>query len=659
MVPKCSEVSKGIVSYTRTVRQNSFLSLSKDFRNDDIDPTRNRQVRTKTVGQSPEERELRQMRYENDKEENEDYDYYLVEDYDAYEEEEYSYTSRDSRENRRPSYVDEEDDSSGNFWSNPLGGMDLGTKPKEDRNFKRSSEGGRARSRSRKLRERESQRKTFRSGNPPAPIIFRDFYDRLFWYGFDPEETTSAADRTMFGGTKGKFNGLGLLQDINEESLGRRPRRLHSKESRKKEYDSKYDDEFDDYEEDRYDYYDDYDDYEGWDDDEEFEDVPMRTTRRMEKGSNKARARKIPTLPSRDRDEEFIYDAEVANKDEDSAISKSNPWSRGRSRRSTSDRRSRRGPARQRKSVASSWFEDDENPRSGRLSNRKALGKFDDEEEEYPDDQQTSPIINILDKVFQVDPDEVKYQAEDYNKRLGLDKKKRSRDFERNRNGSKPRKGYAYRYANADDKVEHEKFAEAASENSRPSIFKEDNNIIDVEATVQKETSEEQMKKYTEPRQSWEDRAAAYERVPPKGIKAWGPEGEIDGCVDARTYAAQTALVEIENAKKLFDQKENLVTEAEEDLLQLKREASIQKKLLLSEDDKRRSSRVRDRLRVINFDIEDAARNLRRAKAEALAAVDRLESIELRHWALLRQTEADQELEEKGKKQHDDKDNQD
>ena len=58
---------------------------------------------------------------------------------------------------------------------------------------------------------------------------------------------------------------------------------------------------------------------------------------------------------------------------------------------------------------------------------------------------------------------------------------------------------------------------------------------------------------------------------------------------------------------------------------------------------------IRDELRIINFDIEGSARKLRKAKGEALATIDKLEGIELRHWALLRQYEADQEL-EKGTK---------
>ena len=74
------------------------------------------------------------------------------------------------------------------------------------------------------------------------------------------------------------------------------------------------------------------------------------------------------------------------------------------------------------------------------------------------------------------------------------------------------------------------------------------------------------------------------------------------------------------------------------------RDASALKKRLLSRENKSRSSSIRDRLRIINFEIEDAARKLRFAKGEALAAIDKLEALELKHWSLLQQYEADQRL---------------
>ena len=45
----------------------------------------------------------------------------------------------------------------------------------------------------------------YHSVKDTPPPFFKDFYDRLFWYGFDSTETTGAADKTMFGGTRGKF----------------------------------------------------------------------------------------------------------------------------------------------------------------------------------------------------------------------------------------------------------------------------------------------------------------------------------------------------------------------------------------------------------------------------------------------------------------------
>ena len=43
----------------------------------------------------------------------------------------------------------------------------------------------------------------------------KQFYDKLFWFGFDPD-ATQPTDRTMFGGTRGKFNAVDLLRDREE-----------------------------------------------------------------------------------------------------------------------------------------------------------------------------------------------------------------------------------------------------------------------------------------------------------------------------------------------------------------------------------------------------------------------------------------------------------
>ena len=58
----------------------------------------------------------------------------------------------------------------------------------------------------------------------------KQFYDKLFWFGFDPD-VTRPTDPTMFGGTRGKFNAMDLLSDREERQRLRegggmmRPRR--------------------------------------------------------------------------------------------------------------------------------------------------------------------------------------------------------------------------------------------------------------------------------------------------------------------------------------------------------------------------------------------------------------------------------------------------
>lgn len=99
-----------------------------------------------------------------------------------------------------------EEGSSGNFWSNPTNDLD---DPRLTKKVARRTE-----RRPPPTRRSKKRRTTFRSGIPEPPPPVSDFYNRLFWYGFDPDEAAdSPADKTMFGGTKGKFNGLAYLYD--------------------------------------------------------------------------------------------------------------------------------------------------------------------------------------------------------------------------------------------------------------------------------------------------------------------------------------------------------------------------------------------------------------------------------------------------------------
>lgn len=563
--------------------------------------------------------------------------------------------------------VEEEDDDSytGNYWTNPLGGIDMRGRdsdrydrkrrnpsdrpntryvrktlapsslrrrpPIKDRSVTREEQPYQAQSPS----SRTSTRKTFRSGNPPPPNIMKEFYDRLFWYGFDPDETTTAADRTMFGGTKGKFDGLGLLQDIEEEAKSSwtgKPRKTSSRsiasESRRRTSESDNRNNWSSYE----DEYEDGNDYNDDDDDASSSFAVPRSKR---------------NISSREYTPSWVDEYEYEELDDWPEESMKNA---GASR--VYNDGYRRGIS-ARQSDVSSWFEEnDDYEDSDDITNeRDQIKRYANKQNVSPSSSSSSsPIINILDSMFLINPDQIKNQAEDYDRRLGLGGGKNTRN-----NGAirKRRKNFAYPYVPNDESEEfNRRDIRSIGSDDEVEIAKETNDVIDVEATVQpadssKAAYKQKGKEGKRKQVSWEDRAAAYERVPPKGIMAWGPEGEIDGGIDARTYAAKTAMEEIAAAKKMFELKESNVSETEKELLQLKKEASIQKKLLLSLEDRHKSSMARDRLRRINFEIEDLARLLRRAKAEALAAIDKLESIELRHWALLRQYEADQELDGK------------
>jgi len=526
-------------------------------------------MRTRTT--SNKQRELEQLKYPVVQEDDE-YDEYIYEDYyddndddDNDDDDEYNDNDQEEDQYDTQEYYEDDDEyternrdmksntnsARGNFWSNPQRTLDSYTpSSNKQRPSKRTSQRQREILASPTRRGRESSkkkmRKTFRSGNPPPPNIIKEFYDKLFWYGFDADETTSAADRTMFGGTKGKFNGLNLLEDINSgsDSMGRKPfrsRRRKSFELSNEYDDDDYDDEYDD----EYDAYDEYDDE--YDDD--YPEERMRDAPRSNAYRRKNSTRSSLMLPSSRSDKETIQ----------------------RRRQSTIRTKS----SRKKRFNIDDWFDEEE------------------EDEPTRDESESSPLINILDKVFQIDPNEVKYRADDYNRRLGLNKKKsevRSRMGSTSTTEKKKRKGYAYPYVqndNIDDDENIDDLYEIIEldiseedindkQDAVEPILSKDDNVIDVEAavttsvpTVEKKEETRNNSNRSTKKQTWEDRAAANERIPPKGVIAWGPDGEMD--MDARTYAAKSAMEEIENAKILFSKKEEAVNVAEQNLIELKR----------------------------------------------------------------------------------------
>mmetsp|Transcript_21261 Transcript_21261/g.38409 ORF Transcript_21261/g.38409 Transcript_21261/m.38409 type:complete len:753 (-) Transcript_21261:481-2739(-) len=528
----------------------------------------------------------------------------------------------------------------GNFWSNPLQDMDPYPQGADQR--RRSTPRPPSTAGSQEQRRRRSvprsrrgasednygtpprQRTTFRSGTPQPPAPIRDFYNRLFWYGFDNSETTGPEDRTMFGGTRGKFNGLDLLREGYESgpnAISRRKKRTKQQpQFNNDEYDESFDDEF--AEED----YDDDDMFERKEDDERAE-KRMRSPPppSFEYTQSEARARRRPRY---DEDENSPMDYIDAFRNKLDSNKADPDWVAGE---------------------VSGWFDDTPDQRDD-------YGYEKNEESFDEVDRGTSPsrrgpvggrkrrkrgLSGFFDAIFNIDDNDMQIKAEEYNQNLGLGRKQRQPQ-----QPQRGRRGYAYPYT---DKDEARSFTQ--SYNDDDDDFDEIDDVIDVDHLVDLEreaalafrSREQSSSKDDEQRKgkAWEERAQAIDRVPPKGVAAWGPMGEVIGGVDIRTAAALEAMEEIREAKRKLENKQERAIDAEEKLIILKSDAGLYRKRLESLQNKVGKS-IKARLREINMDIEDAGRRLRLARAEVKAANDQVEELEDKHWALLRQYEADE-----------------
>jgi hypothetical protein len=160
-------------------------------------------------------------------------------------------------------------------------------------------------------------------------------------------------------------------------------------------------------------------------------------------------------------------------------------------------------------------------------------------------------LTNVLDGIFQVNRKEVDMNAAMYDRQMGLEKSSRSRQ----RPDRRRRPGYAYSYVQGDESipaVEYEKEREL--------------NAVDVDAVIEDEDEVKEPKRKRA--RTVEERAAAFGRVPPSGVQAWGPSGEVG--VDARTKATLDALEEIREGTRKVELKEEECIEAKEDIVVLK-----------------------------------------------------------------------------------------
>jgi len=393
-------------------------------------------------------------------------------------------------------------------------------------------------------------RSSFRSGGPSPPRPIKGFYDKLFWFGFDPD-VTRPTDRTMFGGTRGKFNALDLLRDREE-----RQQRRMMREMRRGGRDPVIQD-FGDAGAD-------------WDakkfgkgrtggdlasDDQRFvaDEMGMPPRRRIFPGDMPTDSMPPPGIPQFDIEPEF-FDEEM-------------------SRSSRRGLRNRRRNGRRNDSI---------DARAAAYDRAIGLGSMD--EDDY-----------IMD------------EGDEY-MTFPSDRRRRRR------------RGFAYKLDDED--------------------FDDDDDYIDIEPTY---SSERENMPPRRGRRSWEERALEMDRVPPRGVAAWGPNGPVSD--DVQTMAAMDAMDEIKRAKKFLEKKEDMVDDAKEEVVALKADATFYERQL----DGVRGSAARTlekELGKVLRDVEDSQRMLRMARAERDAASRQVENLEARHWALLSEYEATQSFDD-------------
>ena len=353
-------------------------------------------------------------------------------------------------------------------------------------------------------------RSSFRSGAPSPPRPLKEFYDKLFWFGFDPN-TTGPDDRTMFGGTRGRFNALDLLRDREERQRQRQRQYLG---------DNYYDD--DDIDE----YDDDYNDGGG----------------RRRNNNNYRRRRGNDSIIQdfgtvRDWDTRKNGRGRVGG----DAIGDDIIYSRGGTFPFTTPlppRRPRRPPPPLGDFDDVDFFslaDDDEDDIAGRAMQRRRQrrrqrgggvmrGRIDPRAEEY-DNRFLGLGPPPLPNVVSDDP-----LMDDNYRQFDRPLSSSSRQQQRRR-----RRGFAYKY-NDIDLLNND----------------DDGEYIDIEPLYATNRDLDMAKSRS---RSWEERAIERDRVPPRDGIAWGPNGQVIG-ESPLNVAAMDALRDIKKIKRLLVRKE-------------------------------------------------------------------------------------------------------
>ncbi|KAL3816347.1 hypothetical protein ACHAXA_011447 [Cyclostephanos tholiformis] len=427
-------------------------------------------------------------------------------------------------------------------------------------------------------------RSSFRSGAPPPPRPIKQFYDKLFWFGFDPD-ATGPTDRTMFGGTRGKFNAIDLLRD---------------REERQRRY--------------RRDYDGDYDDGGGG------SGNSSRRRRRRRGGSDPV----IQDFGSvRDWDARKNGRGRVGGDavGDDIVDDGAFPFA--------DDIIPRPPPPGMPRYDIDARFDDDD---------YYLFGDVDEDDINFDGRGSRSGGRELQRRSRRgfgggrqlrrrVDP-----RAEEYNRFLGLGPPPdvdddivmddEYRRFPSSSTSRRRRKGFAYKYDGID-------------------LLDDDGEYIDIEPLYATKSdldmAREQSGVRSSRRRSWEDRAIEMDRVPPINAVAWGPNGPVNE--SPLDIAAMDALRDIKKSKNYLERKEEDVEDAKEKVVNLKADVSFYENKLDGARG-REASKLEQELGYILRDVEEASLRLRLARAERDEASNRVSDLEERNWALLSEFEA-------------------
>mmetsp|Transcript_19283 Transcript_19283/g.41829 ORF Transcript_19283/g.41829 Transcript_19283/m.41829 type:complete len:739 (-) Transcript_19283:197-2413(-) len=464
-------------------------------------------------------------------------------------------------------------------------------------------------------------RSSFRSGAPPPPRPVKSFYDKLFWFGFDPDVTRST-DRTMFGGTRGKFNAMDLLNDREERQRirgGGEGRRMRGNGNRRmrgggrgglstrsgkgpviQDFGSVRD-------------WNDRKTGQGRAGGEAVGDDSDRPNYGYDAGYNDGMMGGPAPFPGDMGPPpppmgmpDYDFDATGYNNEDflmdggDMDFEEERRGSMGRRQRSDRGGRRRQREGRRRSSMDS---------RAQEYNQFLGLGPPPPDVDDY-----------VMDN--------------EYNMPRSMSEGRGPRSS----TSSRRRKGFAYKYNDID-------------------LFDDDGEYIDVEPKYASERDLDMARGIPPPNnnkqqrrrrpRSWEDRAIEMDRVPPRNAVAWGPNGRIgaSGETNPLDRAAMEALGDIQKMKRFLERKEEDVEDAKEEVVSLKADASFCEDKL-QDTRGREASKLEQELGYILRDVEDASRNLRMARAERDAASERVSDLEERNWALLSEYEAARSFEE-------------